>query len=227
MSCWYDTIQAIRARKLELARLDPRAGMPVMPPSGATPANLAAIERRLKRPLPPTYRAFLAQHDGWPRFYHGTTLLSAKQLTRGNYVDVVRLVTSDVESASPNTSSAPPSTGSLPGVVGAAVAPPRVAPRAFRASLIPFGIDDTAETIFAFDPSAQAADGELEVIVWINQIGERLESFPAFLELVHEMLGGDILERGGRIEDHHAPTAAPAIVARSHGAASKRATHAA
>ena len=39
------------------------------------------------------------------------------------------------------------------------------------------------------------ADGELEVVVWMNEIGARLPSFPAFLEHVLEMLGAEIAER--------------------------------
>ena len=39
------------------------------------------------------------------------------------------------------------------------------------------------------------ADGEMEIVVWMNEIGERVASFPDFLDLVLEMIGADIAER--------------------------------
>src|SRR5262249_10723229 len=61
--------------------------------------------------------------------------------------------------------------------------------------LFPFGIDAAGETIFAWDTAAARADGELAIVVWMNEIGERVASFPHFLELVLEMLGAEIAER--------------------------------
>jgi hypothetical protein len=61
--------------------------------------------------------------------------------------------------------------------------------------LVPFGVDATGETIFAWDRAAERADGELEVVLWINEIGERVESFPAFLDLVCAMLTAEIDDR--------------------------------
>jgi hypothetical protein len=61
--------------------------------------------------------------------------------------------------------------------------------------LIPFGSDSRAETIFAWDPASERGDGELEVVVWINEIGERVPSFASFLDLVLEMHAAEL---GGR-----------------------------
>jgi hypothetical protein len=155
---WQPLLAEIRARKLVLARLDPRAGMPVLPPAGAAPVSLAGVERRLGRPLPPSYRELLLQHDGLPGFYQGAGLLGVRPLVRGTYVDTARLYLD------------------APGV-------------------IPFGIDGAGEIIFAWDTAAPRSDGELPVLVWVNEIGERVPSFPAFLELVMEMLGAEIAER--------------------------------
>ncbi len=154
---WQPLLAEIRAQKLALARLDPRAGMPVQPPLGAPPHAIEAVERRLGRPLPPSYREMLAQHDGVPGLYQGASLLGVRPLTRGTYVDLARL--------------------------------------SVEADVVPFGIDGTGETIFAWDTGRVRADGELEVVVWMNEIGERVPSFPGFLELVLEMLSADIAER--------------------------------
>src|SRR6185503_9808824 len=94
---WQDTVQELRARKLELACIDPRGGMPIIPPPGASEKAVAAVEARLRRPLPPSFRAFLLLHDGWPQLYQGASLLSARHLARGTYEDVTRLVLDEWE----------------------------------------------------------------------------------------------------------------------------------
>jgi hypothetical protein len=161
---WHLTLSQIRAKKLELARLDPRSGMPIKPPAGASGRAIAEVERRLGRPLPPSYRAFLELYDGWPNLYHGISLLGARPLARGTYVDVVRLVL-DTE---------------LRG--------------ASAASLVPFGIDAQADAIFAWDLDDAQASGELGVVVYMGAIAERVDDFPALLDLVHDMLIGDLAE---------------------------------
>src|ERR1700678_604718 len=88
---WQPLLGDIRAVKPSLARLDPRAGMPVQPPPGASLCAIEAAERRLGRPLPPSYRELLAQHDGLPGFYLGAGLLGVRPLTRGTYVDLAHL----------------------------------------------------------------------------------------------------------------------------------------
>ncbi len=167
---WQTLLAEIRAQKLVLARLDPRAGMPVMPPPGASPAAVDAAARRLGRPLPPSYRDMLAQHDGLPGFYQGAALLGTRPLARATYVDLARM-SIDAERS---------------------------------AALVPFGIDAAGETIFAWDTTRPRADGELEIVVWMNEIGARLESFPAFLDLTLDMLASEISER------HRSPAPATA-----------------
>jgi SMI1 / KNR4 family (SUKH-1) len=157
---WQPLLAAIRAQKLALARLDPRAGMPVLPPAGASPSAIEAAERRLGRPLPPSYRELLAQHDGLPGFYLGAGLLGVRPLTRGTYVDLARL-SIDVE---------------------------------HTAGLVPFGVDSKGETFFAWDTARPRRDGEMEIVVWMNEIGERVACFPTFLELCLEMLSAEIAE---------------------------------
>jgi hypothetical protein len=155
---WQPLFDDIRARKLDLARLDPRRGMPLSPPAGATAPAIAAAERRLGRALPPSYRELLACHDGVPGFYQGASLLSTRHFARGTYLELCRIVID------------------VPG-------------------LVPFGVDPAGETLFAWDPSEARDDGEMGVIVWMNEIGERLPDFPSFLELVRDMLGAEIADR--------------------------------
>lgn len=163
----------IRALKLELARFDPRAGMPVLPPPGAPPSALIAVERKLGRALPDAYRELLALHDGFPQFYLGASLLSTSQIVRGSFIDVARMMIDLGDSAPASWSHR-------------------------RPALVPFGIDSRAETIFAFDCGGSSA--ELGIVLWTNEIGVRLDDFPAFLDFVIEMLQSDVDERRALVE---------------------------
>lgn len=181
-----DTIQAIRSKRLELARLDPRGGMPTMPPPGASPASLDAVERRLGFVLPPSYRAFLSAHDGWPGFYQGASLLGAAALSRGTYMNFGRMIfaehTAELEDG-----------------------PISVARAAAR--FVPFGIDPQAEMVFGWDPARSEPSGELRVIYWIGGVGDTAPSFEAFLELVFEMLDAELLDRRSQAVRSPAPPA--------------------
>ena len=53
--------------------------------------------------------------------------------------------------------------------------------------IIPFGVDLQSTTLFAFNPEVVSADGEYEVIAWINEIGVRRENFLSFLDLLVEL----------------------------------------
>jgi hypothetical protein len=157
------TLAEVRTMKLELARLDPRRGMPVLPPVGATDRAIVSAQRKLGRALPPSYRAFLSSHDGWPEFFQGATLLGTRQLVRGTYVDLARLMLSDETIGSSS----------------------------FPRSLVPFGIDAKAETIFAFDLDR---DGEeLGVVILVSGIGERFDGFRDFIAFTRDVLGAELL----------------------------------
>ncbi|MCC6553159.1 MAG: SMI1/KNR4 family protein [Polyangiaceae bacterium] len=176
---WLESIHRIRALKLTLARIDPRGGMPVAPPPGAPEQAIAGAERRLGFPLPPSYRALLALHDGWPQLYAGAGLLGVRALARGAFVDLARMVIDE----------------RVAGCRGGEAAP-RSGRR--RGGLVPFGIDTEAETIFAWDTRAVRSDGEMEIVLWCNEIGLRVESFPDLLDVVAEMLGAEVEDRRAR-----------------------------
>lgn len=183
---WTDALTQIRAKKLALARIDPHGGMPVSPPRGASASSVALVERRIGRALPPSYRAFLAQHDGFPLLFNAVSLLGANALARGTYVDLARLVLEECET---------------PWRDGAASAPT-------SRELVPFAIDPSADTVAAWNPAVVTADGELEVVVWVAGIGLRCESFARFLELVLDMVSAELDERAVRLAPRSAPRAA-------------------
>lgn len=166
-----------------------------MPPPGAAPSAIAAAERRLGFPLPASYRAFLAKHDGWPKIAHGASLLGTQQLLRGTFVAVARMTIEEHITSG------------------------EVDPEGAAAAFVPFGLDPNADVLFAWNTRAARGEGdELPIAVWLNEIGVVVESFPAFLELLLEMLTADVIEaeerrarRGGG--PWAAPTEARARVA--------------
>jgi hypothetical protein len=179
---WLGSIQRIRALKLELARIDPRGGMPVAPPAGAPEHAIAGAERRMGFALPRSYRALLSLHDGWPQVYAGAGLLGVRALSRGTFVDVARMVI-DERGA---------------GWSGGRSPAPRGPGRSRQGGLIPFGIDAEAETVFAWDTDAVRPDGEMEVLLWINDLGVRAPSFPALLDLLVDLLSAELEDRRRR-----------------------------
>jgi hypothetical protein len=64
--------------------------------------------------------------------------------------------------------------------------------------LVPFGIDPEGETVFAWNLASPRDEGELEVVLWTNGIGERFASFPAFLEIRSPSHVGPARLHGGR-----------------------------
>lgn len=161
-------IDRIRQLQTEIMRRSPGADIGLLGNPGASKQAIEAAEARLECRLPPSYRAFLACHDGWPRFFEGATLLGTANLGRRLYADLAE--------ATLEASEAP--------VV-------ELLPRSWRrpspARLLPFGADLQAATLFAFNPAERDASGEYEVVAWINEIGLRRPCFESFLELVAEL----------------------------------------
>ena len=169
----------IKDLQTEILRVAPYRDISLVPNPGASSVAIAAVEERIGHRLPPSYREFLALHDGWPRFFEGATLLGTANLGKRMYEDMARAAFEAAETPVPHL--APPS-------------------RAQRPPIVPFGIDLQGTTLFAFNPSATRADGECEVVAWVNEIGVRRESFTGFLEFVHEMCESEL--EGFRVPQH-------------------------
>lgn len=175
MEHWKDTIARIRQLKMELAAENPGLGPSMAPPPGAPLRAISTVERRLRRRLPPSYRAFLHEHDGWPLFFQGASLLGTRELSKPSYGDLTRAAFVAYETPIPEMG--PPSR-----------------PEGRADAMITFGMDPAASTIFAFNPAVTRPDGEMEVIIWVNELGERQESFAEFLSTMLEMLEIDVVE---------------------------------
>src|SRR6187402_2660626 len=161
----------IKGLQTEILRVAPYRDLSLVPNPGASEHAIAAVEARIGHRLPPSYKEFLAQHDGWPRFFEGATLLGTANLGKRMYEDMARAAFEAAETPVPHL--APPS-------------------RAQRAPIVPFGIDLQGTTLFAFNPTVTRADGECEVVAWVNEIGVRRESFTDFLEFVFEMCESEL-----------------------------------
>ena len=70
----------IKETQTEILRLAPYRDVSLVPNPGASQLAIAAVEERIGHRLPPSYREFLALHDGWPRFFEGATLLGTANL---------------------------------------------------------------------------------------------------------------------------------------------------
>lgn len=179
MANFSSLLRRTKELQTEILRLAPYRDIGLVPNPGASKSAITAVEERIAHPLPPSYREFLALHDGWPRFFEGATLLGTANLGKRMYEDMARAVFEAAETPVPHL--APPS-------------------RAERAPIVPFGIDLQGTTLFAFNPNVVRADGECEVVAWVNEVGVRTESFSGFLEFVIEMCESEL-------EGYRAPAA--------------------
>jgi hypothetical protein len=176
MNDWRSTIEAIRRLSGELSRAEPHPHSELALPEGATLRAVAAVERRIRCRLPPSYRAFLHAHDGWPSFLAGAPLFGTRELGRGEDAAVARAVFGAYETPIPE------------------IGPP-ARPRGRSDAMIPFGMDPNGTTIFAWNPAVVRENGEMEVIVWVNGLGDRCEGFPAFLVLARDMIESELADR--------------------------------
>jgi hypothetical protein len=167
----HDLLIKIRETHTEISWLSPYRDLGLIPNPAASALAIKRAEKRLRRNLPPSYRAFLQLHDGWPRFFDGASLLGTANLGHRKYEDLARAAFEAAETPVPD------------------LGPPR-RPRA--RSLIPFGADLEGTTLFAFNPSVVQPNGEFEVIAWVNELGVRQPSFSAFLEFILELGEQDV-----------------------------------
>lgn len=171
---WEETVRRIYWVQTELCDLDPSRSDGLVPNAPADIEAVARAERRIGRALPPTYRDFLSAHDGWSRFFDGATLLGTKDLGKASYADLAQAAFEAAETPVPDGGAPWSKVGGRPG------------------DMIPFGIDPTGSTLFAFDPSTVDRAGEMGVVAWIHEIGIRSTSFPEFLLAVLELCEADL-----------------------------------
>jgi hypothetical protein len=158
----------------ELSELAPERSDGLVPNAPADGESVDRAERRVGRKLPPSYREFLLEYDGWQRFLYGASLLGTSGLGRSSYADLAQAAFEAEETPVPKGG------------------PPSSRVRGYPDDLIPFGIDPTGTTVFAFDPASEDEHGEMGVIAWINEIGVRADSFSAFLDTVVELCESDL-----------------------------------
>ncbi len=151
-----------------------RTSIPILRPRSGPQAEPRSAPRstRYRR----SYREFLQLHDGWPRFFDGASLLGTANLGLRQYEDLARAAFEAAETPVPDLG-------------------PPTRPRA--RTLIPFGADLEGTTLFAFNPSVVDANGEYEVIAWVNEIGVRQPSFAAFLDWILDMGEQDLADLTG------------------------------
>jgi hypothetical protein len=171
----HDLLIRIRETHTEISWLQPFRDLGLIPNPAASEGAIARVEERLGRRLPPSYRAFLMLHDGWPRFFDGASLLGTANLGLRKYEDLARAAFEAAETPVPDLG-------------------PPTRPRA--RALIPFGADLEGTTLFAFNPAVMQADGEYEVIAWVNEIGVRQPTFAAFLEFILDLGEQDLADLG-------------------------------
>jgi len=180
-----ELVARLRAVQTEILRLRPFRDVGLVPNPGASAEAIAAAEARLGLALPPSYRAFLRSYDGWPRCFDGASLLGTACLGNRTYEDFARAAFAAAETPEPEFA-------------------PHVRDRQFP-RVIPFGVDLQSTTLFAFNPRVRDADGEYEVIAWVNELGMRRDSFPSFLEMLIELCDCEL-------EGHQALAAQPAML---------------
>ena len=161
---WRQALGEFRNTQSALMRAAPYRDTGLVPNPAAAEAQIAAAEARLGHRLPPSYREFLELHNGWPRFFEGASMLSASELGTRSYDTLARAALEAAESP---------------------LAPEAPHP-AFRrrATLIPFAVDAQATTLFAFNSEHRHADGEMEVVAWVSELGVSAPNFGEFLSLL-------------------------------------------
>jgi hypothetical protein len=167
MTDWLPLVDRLRSTHTEILRVAPFRDFGLIPNPGAAAEAICAAEERLGVPLPPSYRQFLARYDGWPRFFEGASLLGTACLGNRLYDEFARAAFAAAETPEPD------------------LGPPSRRRRYER--VVPFGVDLQSTTLFAFDTAVRRADGEYEVIAWINELGIRRDDFPTFLESLLEL----------------------------------------
>jgi len=108
-------------------------------------------------------------------------LLGTRELSKPGYAEMTRAAFAAYETPIPEVG--PPSR-----------------PSGSVEAMILFGLDPKGTAIFAFNSAVVRLDGEMEVILWVNELGDRTDSFGDFLSMVLEMLAIEVAEREGLLK---------------------------
>lgn len=152
-----DIVDRLLAAEQELERLqrdedlDDKRGAP------STVASLAWLQKRFGHPLPPSYRAFLEQHDGWADLSGEAKLLSVADQDASWVRDRVEEFEEMFAEFNPGTSP-------------------------FAAGCLPIFLGPYESNYAVIDPKSPTRDGEYAVVTYDTTEEEELfESFGDFL----------------------------------------------
>jgi len=122
----------------------------------ATAESLLALEKRIGKPIPPSYRAFLELHDGWKHFSGGVHLLSVEDQSS----DWVR---------------------EWLGMLDMAFVAIKE-PNPFEHGAVPIALGEGEHSFLLLDPSSSRSDGEMNFVAYyFGEIQDTFEDFTSYL----------------------------------------------
>jgi hypothetical protein len=139
--------------------------------ASAPEAALADLERRLGRPLPPSYRAFLSLYNGWRMFSGAVDLLCVEDMLGGPRAEQIRTWRAREASEWQRVAREDPSSRGFAA---------RTAAVAARALVI--GVSDITRTRILLDPETISMDGEWASVTYDGGLESEYRSFLERLE---------------------------------------------
>lgn len=146
-------------RELELLQrdeeLEDKRGAP------STPAALAKLQQRFGRPLPPSYRAFMEQHDGWADLSGEAKLLSVADQDATWVQERVEELEESFAEFNPGASP-------------------------FASGCLPIFLGPYESNYAVIDPNSPTQEGEFEVVTY--DTAEEEERFASFADYLRDRL---------------------------------------
>lgn len=152
-------------REIEAEAQRLRVPPPVLRPNPpASPAAIESFERHVQMPMPPSYRAFLALHDGYAGLAHGGDFLPLAELMPGGAAQarIHAWKRQCADYGSPEV---------MDGIVIASTRQPN--------------------NWLYIDPNQPPRDGELPLVLWMGDTAETFVDLFDYLEFVIEVCGED------------------------------------
>lgn len=122
----------------------------------ASPSQIAKLERRLGKPLPPSYRAFLELHNGWEHFDGGLNLLSVEDQDSEwvqEWLKMLAMAFKAVDEENP-----------------------------FETRAIPVMLGEGDHSSLALDPHTVRPNGEMDFVKYdFAEVNNRFKDFTSFL----------------------------------------------